>query len=303
MQFLPSEINIRGFGHLGVALFFFLSGYGLQEKVRENEAYLKGFLKKRIVKLYIPYLVATFVYIIIRLVFGIMYTIKEILISLGGFYTIVNFSWYIFLQLVLYLVFWFIYKKCDDNQRRIKALTVVILLIMGVCVVLHLPSYYYVSLFAFPLGVIVSEYQQSIIKITQGGMGIIFITLSTIVCVLCFSGMAASVCTCIFQSNNGLLKVVERGEMILCDISFTIIIVLVCSRIELKSKFFTQLGMISYEIYLFQGLFIKLFSETISLNNNFVFTISVSICVIITSIVLNKLNGRLVHKCLNYEPY
>lgn len=303
MQFLPSEINIRGFGHLGVALFFFLSGYGLQEKVRENEAYLKGFLKKRIVKLYIPYLIATFVYIVIRFLFGVRYTIKEVLMSLVGLYTIVNFSWYIFLQLALYLVFWLIYKKCNDNQKRIITLTVCILFIIGACAALHLPSYCYVSLLAFPLGVIISEYQQSIMKFTRGGMGIFLIVLFTIICILCFSGMASSVSTCIFQSHNGLLKIVERGEMILCDIAFIGIIAIVCSRIELKSKLFTQLGMISYEVYLLQGLFIKLFSEVIPLTNSFVFIISVIGCVILTSILLNKLNCALVHQCLNYEAY
>lgn len=55
-QFCPHPIDVPGFGHFAVALFFMISGYGLQEQVKKDEVYLQGFLWRRFFKIYIPFL-------------------------------------------------------------------------------------------------------------------------------------------------------------------------------------------------------------------------------------------------------
>lgn len=46
-------------GYLGVALFFFLSGYGLMESEQHSHLSLTQFLRKRIAKVYLPVILVT----------------------------------------------------------------------------------------------------------------------------------------------------------------------------------------------------------------------------------------------------
>ena len=50
-------------GGLSVAVFFFLSGYGLVESHQRNEGYIKRFPKDRLLKLYIYYVIAIIIYL------------------------------------------------------------------------------------------------------------------------------------------------------------------------------------------------------------------------------------------------
>lgn len=50
-------------GFLGVAIFFFLSGYGLMESDKKNHLSVRGFFKKRFLKIYGPVFLVTAVWL------------------------------------------------------------------------------------------------------------------------------------------------------------------------------------------------------------------------------------------------
>ena len=50
-------------GTCGVAVFFFLSGYGLVKSM--NSRYMKGFLKRKLIKLWVPLIILTVIYYIV----------------------------------------------------------------------------------------------------------------------------------------------------------------------------------------------------------------------------------------------
>lgn len=66
---LPSFLSIKYFrdvGYLMVGGFFLISGYGLMYGVLKKKDYLKGFFRKRILALLIPYYLIDFAYVVIR---------------------------------------------------------------------------------------------------------------------------------------------------------------------------------------------------------------------------------------------
>lgn len=50
-------------GYLGVALFFFFSGYGLMESEQKHHLNLKAFIQKRFVKIYLPVVLVTILWV------------------------------------------------------------------------------------------------------------------------------------------------------------------------------------------------------------------------------------------------
>ena len=65
--------NFSNFEYMGryiVALFFFLSGYGLYFQYSNNVNYMKNFLRKRLVRIFIPFYVFIVIYVIYRATLG-----------------------------------------------------------------------------------------------------------------------------------------------------------------------------------------------------------------------------------------
>ena len=89
------------FGGIGVAIFLFLSGYGLTESYKKSG--LERFWGKKIMRIGIPYLIWIPIYhIAVRLSF---------LGSTNGIDAIPRY-WFIEYLLVLYILFYFLYKFC-----------------------------------------------------------------------------------------------------------------------------------------------------------------------------------------------
>ena len=60
----PIELVLRSQGgNVGVAIFFFLSGYGLMMSELKRHLNFKEFLKKRFLKVYLPVLLVTMIWI------------------------------------------------------------------------------------------------------------------------------------------------------------------------------------------------------------------------------------------------
>jgi len=82
-QALKGENDILYFftetGVLFVGMFFFLSGYGLYTNLKTKENYLKGFLKKRLITVLVPFYVCILVFTAAAAIFGRRFTALELL--------------------------------------------------------------------------------------------------------------------------------------------------------------------------------------------------------------------------------
>lgn len=90
-------------GTFAVAIFFFLSGYGVTFSVIHKPSYLKFFFRGRILYILIMYVLATIVYVSLCYVCGI--DGDFVFWRIFSCYPILPYGWYFVVLLCLYVVF------------------------------------------------------------------------------------------------------------------------------------------------------------------------------------------------------
>lgn len=132
---------------VGVFLFLFCSGYGLQKSFAQTG--LQLYFCKKFIKVYIPFLASVILYILFSLV-----TLRDNYFNIFRLFTLVDIPqgsyWYLRLQLYWYLVYWLL-KKLKFNGIAEKIL---LLGFSGIVICLSKFNASYIwQFFSFPLGV------------------------------------------------------------------------------------------------------------------------------------------------------
>lgn len=108
----------KGIGYLFVSIFLFLSGYGLMKSYMKKENYLQDFKKRRLMKIYMPFLLVNLVHLIINIfIKGKEYTFKSFLFNLTGMHLMSSAMWYMITILFWYLIF---YIVCKISKKIMK---------------------------------------------------------------------------------------------------------------------------------------------------------------------------------------
>lgn len=153
-------------GPIGVCLFLFISGYGLSYSYEKNGR--NGYLKKRVLKVYVPYLVSVIIFSVWSLCIGNTLSIRKffdytMLIDLpqGSF-------WYLRLLFYWYIVF-FLLTFLFKNQRVL----IIALCIASISIIIYSGfNRLYVWQFAsFPAGIIAYKNKQLICTCTENVRG------------------------------------------------------------------------------------------------------------------------------------
>jgi len=63
-SFIYKALSMQG-GYFGVAIFFFLSGYGLMESESKSHLKLTDFIRRRILKVYLPILLVSGIWLLV----------------------------------------------------------------------------------------------------------------------------------------------------------------------------------------------------------------------------------------------
>ena len=109
----PGELSIFvNAGYLFVAIFFFCSGYGLIKSLETKPDYLKGFMKKRVLKtLIVPYYVSILIYGLARFASGERLPAAQWITNILGFTMMNEYAWYPIIAGILYTAFYLIFKN------------------------------------------------------------------------------------------------------------------------------------------------------------------------------------------------
>ena len=93
-------------------IFFAMSGFGLVICYKNNENYIKGFLRRSLTKLFIPYLIALVSFVVYRELLGInqIELLKE-----KGLMSFVPTSWFIWTLSYFYIFFFIIFRCCKAS--------------------------------------------------------------------------------------------------------------------------------------------------------------------------------------------
>lgn len=131
---LLSELDYKGalsmFKNSGVIIvgfFFFASGYGLITSLYQKENYLKGFIKKRVFTVLVPFFICNYVYMITMLLMGRKYAMSDLLYVFFGVKLLNSQMWFAVEIMFLYLLFYFVFRFIKQEK--------IAYLVMGICIV------------------------------------------------------------------------------------------------------------------------------------------------------------------------
>ncbi len=139
-------------GPLWVSGFFFLSGYGLYKSFAEKEHYLKGFLWKRLLKIYIPFALVNAVQLALRLFAHARISTKDALLSFVFSPLLDSNHWFIITILIFYVGFYLAFRFLP-KKAAFPALFIWVLAYFVVTLSL-IPeeTWWYNAVFALPIG-------------------------------------------------------------------------------------------------------------------------------------------------------
>jgi len=256
------------FGGIGVAMFLFLSGYGLTESYKTNK--LSHFWTKKTVRILIPYLIWIPLYhIIIRIS------------PLGSLYHIVIFPryWFIEYLFIMYLVFYFTFRFGHKYWIPIMG-------IIGILIFFTTNNLRAEQSFSFMMGVLFSSYkhyfgrlpQKTLLSIATAlfAIGIIALIIKQLPFIRIYDLESIQ-----FKVINILLKL-PIGLSIVC---FTLSVR--PNGVNLMSK----IGLLSYELYLVHVSFFTTINN--SYTNLAVFIIQSIILAYILHFISNVLTNKL----------
>ena len=252
-----------------VTTFLFYSGYGILVSLKTKEGYLQKF-PKRILKIWLQFVIVVCLFLLLNLFVGKEYSISTILLSFAAWESVGNSNWYILAILVLYILSYF-----GGMLTKKNGLKTAIFVTAGCCcyvVVLILcgkGSWYYNTIFCYPLGMLYAEYERKIRKLLARTGTFLLLTGG---CAAAF--IITYICAFKWHGVIWLAAVELRG------IFFVLIVVLATSRIKIGNPVLNWLGKHTFEIYVLQRLPMIAFSG-INMNQYVYF----GMCAVITGLI------------------
>lgn len=259
---------LKPFGVVGIAvvsLFFFISGYGLLASYQKKGVqYLNGFLRKRILPIFCTYIGALVLYLLFRTIIyrGAIYEYLQA----TNFTDWLPYSWFVIELLILYLIYWYVFRiKNTSMKNKIIILVCIIFIGYMLMVCLGTPIYLWRSTPAFALGMIYKLNEETILRYKRSTM-----ITSVMLAMLLFVVANA-------------LAIKELNFLFVCVMVFGVF-----SLVSIKNNrvilFFSR---ISFEMYLVQSIAIGLVS-LMPLEKSCSFCILVIVVDIILAVVLNR---------------
>lgn len=283
VQFHPIPMHpylnyvITSLGYLSVAVFFFLSGYGLETAFLKKEDYLKTFFRRRLLPTYGTYLYVMLIYLLCFLAVGRRFSFATLLKSVLLYSTIVNNGWFFFAILALYLIFYLTHRFLKKHSLRMSGVTLGLLLWCVVCILFDFGYWIYLSVFAFLPGILWAYHKEKIDAFaeTSGGWLTGLLLLGAGFCV-----------TWLFGHAYRLPETVYLFFQMLSAVFFPGLVLWLCMRLPVNCALTRFLGHYSKYIYAMHGLILTLFVNEFPIKSAALYTalslsLSISLAVLV----------------------
>jgi len=297
-------------GVLFTGLFFFFSGYGLIVSLKQKENYLNGFLKKRLPAVIVPFYVCNLLFILVNLVMGRQVKLLELVAYISGIVMWNDQMWFIVELAVLYVAFYFIFRKRKSDASALRKMALFMLGMNVISLLLGhdgLPEtkglwffgeWWYNTTWLFFIGMAIAMYYEKVVSFAKRHykwllpVGIVlFITLH-----IATTWMLSHVGYWLeYPGHRGYLEklatfLIQCPMVIVFDLTF----VLLSMKIQFNNKVLSFLGVIALEMYLLQNIFITKLTHVI--DNDIFFYAAVYAGTIVLAYVVHKLNHYLIKR-------
>lgn len=263
----------EGLGVLFVGIFFFFSGYGLYTSLKTKENYLKGFLKKRLVTILVPFYLCILVFVAAACICGEKFTLLQLLGVLSGWALINGHMWYIVEIAILYLAFFLIYRLIKNRTAATVVMGMFVLAMMaGSLMLCHgadmsasgwfQGEWWYNSSFLFVIGIIFSKHSESIRKIARKAYYLLLVVFAGLTAVL---GLQTAYMLRKYsywseipgQDPKYLDKIRCLSVQLPWIFVFVCFVLLLMMKVRFGNPVLKFLGSISLELYLIHNLFLQ----------------------------------------------
>lgn len=245
-----------------VSVFLFYSGYGLMKRYREIPGYDKGFLKRRLLPVLLPYCLMHPLYYLISVFSGAPYTLQDFIRGIVTGDPVVLFSWYSILIICWYLYFAFLMKVCRGSEGKMLAGGILFVVVWCLsCRMLSWGIWWYNTAHILPAGMFWCVYEEKILEwLSPRRKRIILVSAAVFALTYAVPYLFAWQYPLFFIST--------------C--SFTVLMNLLLMRRRPANKAADFLGNISYGLYLLHGALITLLrGNRIYIQSDFPFCVCV----------------------------
>lgn len=230
-------------GFIALGIFFFISGYGLMHSFINKENYLRGFLKRRLLLILIPFWSSNIFFCCYSLIIGEKYSLKEIIERLIGIKLFVVHDWYIQTIIIFYVLFFIMAKVLKNNNRvliGILAVTIIMICLSQLNVT-YIPNNT-CSCSTFFVGALLAYNKKIVERIVL--MSSRWIMLIAFVAVMFYSY------TFILRYHTfDSLLLFKIGEFI-CPLLVVFVVLFIVNKYSFGNRLFDLICICSYEVFL-----------------------------------------------------
>ena len=264
------------YGILAVAFFFFCSGFGLIRRWMTDTNYIKGFMRRRIFTVLVPFFICNYIYLTDALVsnirIGSHFGFGELICSFFGLFLVNSQMWFAVEIMILYAAFRIVFARVKKPLTGILIMTVIVLIMMAIGLVSgHSDSpimsywfkgeWWYNTILMFPAGMFYAYYEDSINKVIRKGFVAVIIISSLLFIAMDYVHKRLLDINVYWReyfadSNHFLYKLAGLGQETVFELLFLIIIIAVMSKIKFGNPVLRYLGKISLEIIMINYLMI-----------------------------------------------
>ena len=265
------------YGILAVAFFFFSSGFGLMKRWKTDENYIKGFMKRRIFTVLVPFFICNYIYLTNALLTNIAFRkhfgFEEVILSFFGIFLVNNEMWFAVEIMILYVAFRIVFAKIKKPLPGILIMTGLVLVMIttglfsghattGVMSYWFKGEWWYNTIFMFPVGMLYACNEERINKIIKKAFASILIASSVLFLLMDYLHryliLESIYYTDYFDSPAPILdKLLGLGQETLFELVFLILVVTIMSRVRIGNPVIKFFGKISLEIIMLNYLVIE----------------------------------------------
>lgn len=269
--------NYYYYGILAVAFFFFCSGFGLIKRQMNDKDYTKGFMKRRIFTVLVPYFICNYIYLTEALLGNIKYgnhfTFVEVICAFFGLFLVNNQMWFAVEIMILYIAFRLIFGRVRKTNTGILLMTAVVVIMVTIGFFSrHSFSFtmsywfkgewWYNTILMFPVGMLYAYKEERINNIIRKAFTAILLS-SAVLFVLLDYIHRELVLQMIYYTGTPLnpKAILDRltglGEETLFELVFIVLIITVVSKIRIGNPALKFMGKISLETIMLNYLMIE----------------------------------------------
>lgn len=276
--------NFTYMGWYIIALFFFLSGYGLFFQYSNNATYMKNFLRKRLTRIFIPFYVFIFIYVFYRAMLGEIINLDFFLSFWKEHNNIIYNGWFINSIIVLYIIFYVSFVKKNSKISVFILIALTLVYIFGKAYQNH-GAWEYVSIMSFLLGMFWMKKRDAIDKLVEKNYFICLFSISILMYILQHYDV-------VIKKIGITNKYVYYGIVgNICTMVFVVYFLLLINKLNFSNKYLDFLGDISFEIYMIHGLVMHYLGSFFisSRLNDVIYTIVVLLASIFSAYYIHKI--------------